>query len=89
MAVIHFQGHQRDDSDIAEGNRQANQLAKKAATQTFNTQAPLLWNKIPSDIKSQYSPKKCQHSLYHGDTLLPSGWLQKEDEKLVLPYSTQ
>ena len=54
VAVIHCQGHQRDDSDIAEGNRQANQLAKKAATQTFNTQAPLLWDKIPTDLKPQY-----------------------------------
>jgi len=64
-------------------------MKRRQPSKSFNTQAPVLWNKIPSDIKSQHSPRKCQHSLYHGDTLLPSGWLQTEDEKLVLPYSTQ
>ena len=86
VAVIHCQGHQRDDSDTTVGNRRANQQVKKkktkkAAIQSFNTQAPLLWNKIPSDIKSQYSPEKGQHSPLDG--------LHTEDEKLVLPYSTQ
>ena len=51
VAVIHCQGHQRDDSDIAEGNRWADRYVKKAATQTFNIQAPLLWDKIPTDLK--------------------------------------
>lgn len=81
VAVIHFWGHQRDDSDVIEGNRRADQQAKKTTIQSFNTQAPLLWNKIPSDIKSQYSPEKGQHSPLDG--------LHTEDEKLVLPYSTQ
>ena len=79
VAVIHCQGHQRDDSDITEGSRRADQQAKEAATQPFNIQAPLLWGKFPTDIKPQYSPKECHHSLSCGDTLLCSGWLQAED----------
>ena len=83
--IFHCQGHQRDDSDITEGSRRAGQQAKEAATQPFNTQVPLLWDKFPTDIKPQYSPKECHHSLCCGDTLLHSGWLQAEDEKFVLP----
>ena len=89
VAVIHFWGHQRDDSDVIEGNRRADQQAKKTTIQSFNTQAPLLWDKIPTDIKPQYSPEELQHSLSGRDILLPSGWLQTEDEKLVLPSITQ
>ena len=35
VAVIHCQGHQWDDSDIAEGNRWADQQAKNAANPDF------------------------------------------------------
>ena len=35
VAVIHCQGCQWDDSDIAEGNRWADQQAKKAANPDF------------------------------------------------------
>lgn len=61
---------------------------KKAVIQSFNTQAHFLRDKIPTDIKPQYSPEELQHSLI-GGTLLPSGWLQTADEKLVLPSSTK
>ena len=36
---------------------------KKAVIQSFNTQAHFLWDKIPTDIKPQYSPEELQHSL--------------------------
>ena len=39
---------------------------------------------VPIDIKPHYSPEELQHSLSQGDILLPSGWLQTEDQKLIL-----
>ena len=87
VTVIHCRGHQRGDSDITEGSRRDDQQAKGEATQSFNTQASFLWDKFPTDIKPQYSPKEHQHSLSCGDSLFLSGWLQTEDEKFVLPIA--
>lgn len=44
---------------------------------------------MPADIITSYSKKELQDGLSKGSSLLPSGWLQMEDEKIYLPQSTE
>lgn len=43
---------------------------------------------MPADIPS-YTKKELQDGLSKGGSLLPSGWLQPEDEKIYLTQSTE
>lgn len=92
VAVIHCPGHQKGIDEITEGNRRADQQAKEAAKgtlQQMTTLAPLIWTGPPPEIKPQYTQEETQQALSKGGNLLPSGWIQMEDNKLYLPANSQ
>ena len=90
MAGIHCKGHQRGTDPVSKGNRLANQIAKKAATQPSPTvghepiSKVLLAPELPPSLR--YT-KEDQWAFYEGGTKEKEGWWRLPDQRVFVPSS--
>uniref|UniRef100_A0ABM5G9D6 Uncharacterized protein n=1 Tax=Pogona vitticeps TaxID=103695 RepID=A0ABM5G9D6_9SAUR len=89
VAVIHVKGHGKEaDARLREGNRLADEAAKRAAEESKRMPqalAVLPAPVVPLPESPRYSKKERKEMLEKKSTVRENGWMYTEDGKLVLP----
>ena len=63
VAVIHYKGHSRDQSKVAEDNQLADCQARKAALyETPSLQTPLIWTGPMEQERPQYTEEELERN---------------------------
>ena len=88
---MHWKGHSRDGSKVAEGNQLSDCRAGKAALyETPSLQTPLIWTgSVEQEKKPQYTEEELERQKKRGTKITNKGWLQSEDGRLKIPENAQ
>ena len=86
LAVVHCKGHQKGQEEEAQGNRKADQEAKRAAREA--TPVTAICPLFPKEtLTPDYTPE--EHSWYaeRGLEIGSHGWFQTDQAQTILPHS--
>ena len=90
VAVMHYKGHSRDGSKVAEGNQLADCQPRKAALyETPSLQTPVIWTGPVEQEKPRYTEKKLKKYKQRRAQITDKRWLQSEDGRLIIPENAQ
>ena len=90
IAIMHFKGHSRDGSKVAEGNQLADcQVGKAALYETLSLQMPLFWTGPVEQGKPQYTEEELEKYEKRRAKITDKGWSQSEDGRLIIPENAQ
>ena len=88
--VMHCKGHNRDGSEVAEGNQLADCQARKVALwETPSLQMPLIWTGPVEQQQPQYTEEELERYEKTGAKITDKRWLQSEDGRLIIPENAQ
>ena len=83
---MHCKGHNRDGSEVAEGNQLADCQARKVALwETPSLQMPLIWTGTVEQQQPQYTEEELERYEKRGAKITDKGWLQSEHGRLIIP----